>query len=490
MEIYRRAARPSKELDALAIGQLGIGQNKIIMRRGERPSRRHRRCRDHGKSGFPIGQAEALAQRPVGDDDEHVLVALDVFAHGLRKLESEACMQHQEVVLVEALRTPIGRLGGALAAMRPDDLLAKVLATVVERSGVAGEDIDQVYAGAANQAGEDNRNIARMATLLAGLPHQVPAVTVNRLCASGLEAVVQGYRQIALGEADCVLAGGVESMSRAPYVIAKPSKAYPVGGITAEDTSLGWRFKNPALEALFPLEAMGCTAENLADDFAISRAAQDAYALASQRKACAARAAGDFQREIIAVDVVGRKATTTVEHDEGPRPDSSAERLAKLRPVFRAGGSVTAGNSSTLNDGAAALLICSRRFADEKQLTARATIRAVASAGVDPTRMGIGPVPATQLALKRAGMRLQDLDLCELNEAFAAQSLACIAALGLDPEKVNIRGGAIALGHPLGCSGARVLTTLLHALEDHDKRVGLATLCVGVGQGQAMIIER
>jgi acetyl-CoA C-acetyltransferase/acetyl-CoA acyltransferase len=399
-------------------------------------------------------------------------------------------MQHQEVVLVEALRTPIGRLGGALAALRPDDLLATVLAAVLERTGVSGEQVDQVYAGAANQAGEDNRNVARMATLLAGLPSSVPAVTVNRLCASGLEAVVQGYRQIALSEADCVLAGGVESMSRAPYVMAKPTKAFPVGEVTAQDTTLGWRFKNPALEAIFPLEAMGCTAENLVDDFAISRAAQDAFALASQQKACAAVSTGAFDRELIPVDVVGRKSTVTVRRDEGPRPDSSAERLAKLRPVFREGGSVTAGNSSTLNDGAAALMICSRRFADKYGLTARATIRAVASAGVDPTRMGIGPVPATRLVLERAGLSIADLDLIELNEAFAAQSLACITELGLDPEKVNVRGGAIALGHPLGCSGARILTTLLHAMEDRDVRLGLATLCVGVGQGQAMIIER
>ena len=399
-------------------------------------------------------------------------------------------MQHQDVVLVEALRTPIGRLGGKLAAVRPDDLLAEVLSAVVARSGLDPAAIDQVYAGAANQSGEDNRNVARMASLLAGLPHSVPGVTVNRLCASGLEAVVQGYRQIALGEADCVLAGGVESMSRAPYVLAKAQKAYPVGGLQAQDTTLGWRFKNPKLEALFPLEAMGCTAENLVDDYAISRADQDAYALASQNKALAAIDAGDFAREIVAIEVAHRKHSETVDTDEGPRRGSSLESLAKLRPVFRSGGSVTAGNSSTLNDGAAAVLICSRAFAEAQGLTIRARIRSVASSGVDPTRMGIGPVPATRLALKRAGLTVSDLDLVELNEAFAAQSLACLRTLELDPATVNVRGGAIALGHPLGCSGARILTTLLHAMEDRDVAIGLATLCVGVGQGSAMIIER
>jgi 3-oxoadipyl-CoA thiolase len=399
-------------------------------------------------------------------------------------------MQHQDVVLVEALRTPIGRLGGKLAAMRPDDLLAQVFRVVVKRSGIDPKDIGQVYAGAANQSGEDNRNVARMATLLAGLPDSIPGVTVNRLCASGLEAVVQGYRQIALGEAQCILAGGVESMSRAPYVLGKADKAYPVGGIQAQDTTLGWRFKNPQLESVFPLEAMGCTAENLAEDYALSRAEQDAYALNSQRKAVAAIESGAFKREITPIEVAYRKHSETVTTDEGPRADSSLERLAKLRAVFRAGGSVTAGNSSTLNDGAAALLLCSRAFAEQHQLTVRATIRSVGSSGVDPTRMGIGPVPASELALERAGLTVADLDLIELNEAFAAQSLACIRSLKLDETKVNVRGGAIALGHPLGCSGARVLTTLLHAMEDRDDRIGLATLCVGVGQGLAIIIER
>ncbi len=399
-------------------------------------------------------------------------------------------MQHQDVVLVEALRTPIGRLGGKLAAVRPDDLLATVFAAVVERSGIEPTKIDQVYAGAANQSGEDNRNVARMATLLAGLPDSLPGVTVNRLCASGLEAVVQAYRQIALGEANCVLAGGVESMSRAPYVLGKAQKAYPVGGLQAQDTTLGWRFKNPKLEAIFPLEAMGCTAENLVDDYDLSRSDQDAYALNSQNKALAAIDAGQFAREIVPVEVHYRKHSETVAEDEGPRRGSSLESLAKLRPAFRSGGSVTAGNSSTLNDGAAALLVCSRAFAHEHDLPIRACIRSVASSGVDPTRMGIGPVPASRLALKRAGLTTDDLDLIELNEAFAAQSLACLRALELDPAKVNIRGGAIALGHPLGCSGARILTTLLHAMEDHNSHLGLATLCVGVGQGLAMIIER
>lgn len=399
-------------------------------------------------------------------------------------------MQHQEVVLVEALRSPIGRLGGQLANVRPDDLLAEVVRQVVTRSGIDPTLIDQVYAGAANQAGEDNRNVARMATLLAGLPDSVPGVTVNRLCASGLEAVVQGYRQIALGEAQCVVAGGVESMSRAPYVLAKASKAFPVGGLEAQDTCLGWRFKNPKLEAIFPLEAMGCTAENLADDYQISRREQDEFALASQNKAIAAIDAGDFKREIVPIEVAYRKHTETVDTDEGPRRGSSLEALSGLRAVFRGGGSVTAGNASTLNDGASALMVCSRTFAEAHGLKVRATVRSVGSAGVDPTRMGIGPVPASQQALKRAGLSASDLDLIELNEAFAVQSLACIRELELDPARVNVRGGAIALGHPLGCSGARILTTLLHALEDRDQSLGLATLCVGVGQGLAMIIER
>ncbi len=399
-------------------------------------------------------------------------------------------MQHQEVVLVEALRTPIGRLGGKLAAVRPDDLLAKVFRTVVSRTGIQAERIDHVYAGAANQAGEDNRNVARMATLLAGLPQSIPGVTVNRLCASGLEAVVQGYRQIAMGEAECVLAGGVESMSRAPYVLAKANKAFPVGGLEAQDTCLGWRFKNPKLEALFPLEAMGCTAENLADDYQISREAQDVFALNSQNKALSAIESGAFKREIVPIDVTYRKHTETVDTDEGPRQGSNLESLTRLRAVFRSGGSVTAGNSSTLNDGAAAVMICSRAFAEGNQLPIRAKILSVGSAGVDPTRMGIGPVPASRLALKRAGLNANDLDLIELNEAFAVQSLACIQELDLNEAKVNVRGGAIALGHPLGCSGTRILTTLLHALEDEGGRIGLATLCVGVGQGLAMIIER
>lgn len=399
-------------------------------------------------------------------------------------------MQHQDVVLVEALRTPIARLAGKLASVRPDDLLASVFRALLESSAIAPDMIDEVYAGAANQAGEDNRNVARMASLLAGLPESVPGVTVNRLCASGLEAVVQGYRQIALGEAKCVLAGGVESMSRAPYVLGKPSRAYPVGGMQAQDTTLGWRFKNPKLEAIFPLEAMGCTAENLADDYNISRAEQDAYALASQNKALAAIDSGAFTREILPISVKQRKSEEIVDQDEGPRRGSSLEGLSKLRAVFRDGGSVTAGNSSTLNDGAAALIICSRAFAEEQGLKPRALIRGVGSSGVDPTRMGIGPVKASRLAAERAGLEIADIDLVELNEAFSAQSIACIRELGLDASKVNIRGGAIALGHPLGCSGARILTTLLHAMEDEGATTGLATLCVGVGQGLAMVIER
>jgi acetyl-CoA acyltransferase len=400
-------------------------------------------------------------------------------------------MQARDVVIVAAKRTPIGRLGGGLAAVRADDLLAGVLSAVVGESGVDPAAIDEIYAGCANQAGEDNRNVARMATILAGFPQSIPAVTVNRLCASGLEAVIQAGRQIALGEADLCVAGGVENMSRAPYVMGKAAKAYPVGSPAMFDTCLGWRFPNPKMAEIFPLEAMGCTAENLADDYSIGRAEQDAFALNSQQKALAAQAAGAFEAEIVPVEVAGRRgALTAVDRDEGPRLDSSEAKLAGLRPVFRKGGSVTAGNSSTLNDGAAAVVLCSRAFAEAHGLTVRATLRANGSAGVDPTRMGIGPVPATRKALERAGMTVADLDLIELNEAFAAQSLAVIRELDLDPAQVNVHGGAIALGHPLGCSGARILTTLLHALERRDQAVGLATLCVGVGQGLALVIER
>ncbi len=395
-----------------------------------------------------------------------------------------------DVVLVEALRTPIGRFQGGLSGVRPDDLAALALTAVVARAGIDPTSVDEVILGCANQAGEDNRNVARMATLLAGLPQRVPAVTVNRLCASGLEAVVQAARAIRCGDASVMLAGGVESMSRAPYVQPRGSVAPKSGNITIYDTSLGWRFPNPKMEALFPLEAMGETAENLAERFSISREDQDAFALRSHQRAVTAAQTGAFAREILPVEIPGPKgASTTVSQDEGPRADTTLAALAKLKPAFRAGGTVTAGNSSTLNDGAAALLLMSRERARELGLRPLARFVASASAGVDPRVMGIGPVPATEAALARAGLKAEQLDLVELNEAFAAQSLAVVRGLGLDPEIVNVHGGAIALGHPLGCSGARILTTLVHTLRARGGRYGLASLCVGVGQGLSVIVE-
>ena len=395
-----------------------------------------------------------------------------------------------EVVICEALRTPIGRFGGGLSEVRPDDLLATVLAEVVKRAGIDGALIDEVFAGCANQAGEDNRNVARMAALLAGLPQSVPGVTVNRLCASGLEAVNQTFRAAQVGDGAAFLAGGVESMSRAPYSMPRGAQFPKAGNLTIYDTSLGWRYPNPKMEALFPLEAMGNTAENIVAQLGISREDQDAFALASHQKAVAAQAAGRFDAEILPVEVpLYRKRTTMLMADEGPRADSSLAALARLRPAFQAGGSVTAGNSSTLNDGAAALLVCTAAFAQEHGLRPLARLVSCASAGVAPQVMGLGPVPATQKALARAGLTVADLDLIELNEAFAAQSICVIRQLGLDEAKVNINGGAIALGHPLGCSGARILTTLVHGLQATGGRYGLASLCVGVGQGVSTIVE-
>ncbi len=395
-----------------------------------------------------------------------------------------------EVVICEALRTPIGRFGGGLSEVRPDDLLATVLAEVVKRAGIDGALIDEVFAGCANQAGEDNRNVARMAALLAGLPQSVPGVTVNRLCASGLEAVNQAFRAAQVGDGAAFLAGGVESMSRAPYSMPRGAQFPKAGNVTIYDTSLGWRYPNPKMEALFPLEAMGNTAENIVARLGISREDQDAFALDSHRKAVAAQAAGRFDAEMLPVAVpLDRKRTTMLSADEGPRADSSLAALARLRPAFQAGGSVTAGNSSTLNDGAAALLVCTAAFAQAQGLRPLARLVACASAGVDPQVMGLGPVPATQKALARAGLTIADLDLIELNEAFAAQSLGVIRQLGLDEAKVNINGGAIALGHPLGCSGARILTTLIYGLRATGGRYGLASLCVGVGQGVSTIVE-
>jgi len=396
----------------------------------------------------------------------------------------------ETAVIVDALRTPIGRFQGGLSAVRPDDLAAHVIRTVVERSGVDPAAVDEVFFGCANQAGEDNRNVARMALLLAGLPQHVPGVTVNRLCASGLEAVNQAARMIQVGDGTLTIAGGVESMSRAPYSIPRGPQMPKAGNWTAWDTSLGWRYPNPKLEALFALEAMGCTAENIVDEMGITREDQDRFALDSHRKAIHAAEQGWFDGELVPVTVKQRRSETIVSADEGPRPGTTLEKLASLRAAFRDGGSVTAGNSSTLNDGASAVVVASESRARAEGWRIRARIRAVASAGVDPTVMGFGPVPASRKALERVGMAVDDVDVWELNEAFAAQSLGVIRRLGIDPDRVNLHGGAIALGHPLGCSGARILTTLLGAMERTDATVGCATLCVGVGQGVATVIER
>lgn len=394
------------------------------------------------------------------------------------------------VVICDAVRTPIGSFGGALSTVRPDDLAAHALRALIDRVGVDPARLDEVYLGCANQAGEDNRNVARMASLLAGFPHSVPGVTVNRLCASGLEAVNQAARAILVGDQQVCAAGGVESMSRAPYSLPRGAQFPKAGNVTAWDTSLGWRYPNPRLEALFPLEAMGETAENVADRLQISRAEQDAFALGSHQRALEAQRSGAFDREIVPVPVSQRSGTTLVSVDEGPRSDTSLERLAKLKPAFRSGGAVTAGNASTLNDGAAALLLADERVARAEGWTIRARVRAMASAGVDPRVMGLGPVPATERALQRAGLTVHDIDAWELNEAFAAQALGVIRTLGLDPARVNLCGGAIALGHPLGCSGARILTTLLGVLERTGGTLGAATLCVGVGQGVTTVVER
>lgn len=398
----------------------------------------------------------------------------------------------RDVVILSACRTPIGRIRGQLSSIRPDDMLALVLREAVKRAKIDDAVIDEVYAGCANQAGEDNRNIARMALLLAGLPTSLPAVTVNRLCASGLEAIVQASRMIRTGDAEVCLAGGVESMSRAPWAMAKPDGAFPTGAPAVFDTSLGWRFPNSKMASIFPLEQMGETAENVAEKYQISRTDQDQFAVASHQKAVAAQKAGYFDAEIVSVALEQKKGPPVLVHqDEGPRADSSMDALAKLKPAFRTGGSVTAGNSSTLNDGASALILASRAFATAHGLPILATVRASASAGVDPRFMGIGPVPATEKLLQRHNLTSSDLDLVELNEAFAAQSLAVLRSLRIDEEKANVHGGAIALGHPLGCSGARIVTTLLGAMRTHPQaRLGLTSLCVGVGQGLSVLIER
>jgi 3-oxoadipyl-CoA thiolase len=395
-----------------------------------------------------------------------------------------------EAFVVEAVRTPMGRFGGQLATVRPDDLAARAVEAAVERAGLPPDEIDDVYFGNANGAGEENRNVARMAALLAGLPVEIPGATVNRLCASGLEAVNQAARVVRSGEGDLLLGGGVESMTRAPWVMMKPTRGFPRGAPEVADTVLGWRLINPRMAERYSTESMGETAENVADRYSVSREDQDAFAAESHRRAVAAQEAGRFDDEIVTVEAPQPKGPpVTIHSDEGPRPDSSAEKLAKLRPVFREGGTVTAGNSSPLNDGAACVVVTSEERASQLGLEPLARFVASGSAGVDPGYMGIGPIPATRKALERAGLTVDDIDLFELNEAFASQALASMRELGIPHEKLNVNGGAIALGHPLGCSGARLLTTLIHEMRRRSVRYGLATMCIGVGQGLATIVE-
>jgi acetyl-CoA acyltransferase len=415
-----------------------------------------------------------------------------------------------EAWIVGAVRTPIGRHGGALSSVRPDDLGALVLEALMERTRVSPEEVEDVYFGCANQAGEDNRNVARMSLLLAGFPQSVSGATVNRLCGSGLEAVANAARAVMLGEAEVYIGGGVESMSRAPWAMPKPERAFPTGHTTIYDTTLGWRFVNPRMEKMGHTDSLGMTAENLAEEryhlsseeqrpeelartYDISREKQDRFALGSHRKALAAIDEKRFREEIVAVTVKsGKGATTVVEADEGPRRETTLEKLGKLKAAFKEDGSVTAGNSSSLNDGAAAVMVVSKDYAQRHALQPMAKIRSIGVAGVPPRVMGIGPVPATEKALRRAGITLEEVGLIELNEAFAAQSLAVLYEWGMDPEdeRLNPNGGAIALGHPLGASGARILSTLVHEMGRRpDVRYGLATMCIGVGQGIAMVVE-
>jgi acetyl-CoA acyltransferase len=416
----------------------------------------------------------------------------------------------QEAWIVGAVRTPIGRHGGALSTVRPDDLGAVALAALMEGTGVEPGEVENVYFGCANQAGEDNRNVARMSLILAGFPETVAGATVNRLCGSGLEAVAQAARSVMTGEAEVYVGGGVESMSRAPWAVSKPERAFPTGNTTMYDTTLGWRFVNPKMEEMGHTDSLGMTAENLAQerflltpdedrpedlaaDYDVSREAQDRFALRSHKKAVAATDEKRFREEIVPVTVRTRKSETVVAADEGPRRDTSLEKLAKLGPAFQRDGSVTAGNSSSLNDGSAAMLVVSREYAEARGLQPLARIRSMAVAGVPPRVMGVGPVPATKKALDRAGISLEDVGLIELNEAFAAQSLACLYEWGIEAEdeRLNPNGGAIALGHPLGASGARILTTLVYEMQRRDDvHYGLATMCIGVGQGIAMVVEK
>src|SRR5919112_3727055 len=416
----------------------------------------------------------------------------------------------KEAVIVGAVRTPLGKQGGVLSPVRPDDLAALVLEALMERTGVPPEEIEDVYMGCANQAGEDNRDIARMALLLAGFPVEVGGTTINRLCGSGLDAVANAARAIMLGEAHAYVGAGVESMSRAPWAVPKPSRPYPIGSMKMYDTTLGWRFVNPKMEEMGHTDSLGQTAENLAEEryevtseeeqpeglareYDISREKQDRFALRSHQKAVEATDEKRMREEIVPVPVKTRKSEELVEADEGPRRDASLEKMAKLKPAFKEGGSVTAGNSSSLNDGAAAVLLVSAEFARAHGLEPLAKVRSMATAGVPPRVMGIGPVPATKKALERAGISLGDVGLIEVNEAFAAQALAVLYEWGMDPEdeRLNPNGGAIALGHPLGCSGTRILTTLVHEMNRRDEiEIGLATMCIGVGQGIAMVVEK
>lgn len=397
-----------------------------------------------------------------------------------------------EAFILEAVRTPIGRYGGALAGVRPDDLGARTIEAAIERTGLDPERVTDVFWGAANQAGEDNRDAARMCSLLAGLSVEVPGVTVNRLCASGLEAVNQASRALRLGEGDLYLAGGAESMSRAPWVVPKPLKGLPRGSETMHDTALGWRLINPPMAEMHSTESMGETAENVAERYSISRQDQDAFALRSHERAVAAAKRGVLDEEIVAIEAPSAakgSGPSQVSHDEGPRADASLESLAKLHPAFREGGSVTAGNASTLNDGAACLVMASERGAERLGAEPLGRIVATGAAGVDPAVMGLGPIPAIRKALDAADLSLDDIDRVEINEAFAAQVLACQRELGIESERLNVNGGAIALGHPLGCSGARLAGTLARELRRQSLRYGIAALCVGVGQGLATVIE-
>ena len=397
----------------------------------------------------------------------------------------------KEAWIVEALRTPFGRYGGALAGVRPDDLAATVLEAVVARSGISATDIDDVILGCANQAGEDNRNVARMALLVAGYPVEVPGQTVNRLCGSGLQALAAAANAIAVGDAEVVVAGGVESMSRAPLVTLKPESGLERGNRELVDTTIGWRFVNPRLHAKYPTISLGETAERVADQWHVSREAQDELALASQQRAAAAGVSGIHAEEIVPVSIPQRSgAPIVVDRDEHPRPDTSAAALAKLKPAFAADGTVTAGNASGINDGAAALLVVESERARALGLKPYARIVATTVAGVDPSVMGAGPIPAIRKLLERTGLTVADIDRVELNEAFASQAVACMTELGLDPAKTNVHGGAIALGHPLGASGARMATTLVRELRRSGGRYGIAAMCVGVGQGIAMLVER